>query len=51
MTIDYKKVIDNLYTALDVIAEFESGDSIELKRAIRAEIERLEKIDETLENL
>lgn len=47
---DYKEEADKLYTALDVIAKFESGDHIELKRSIRTEIDRLEKIDEDLSN-
>ncbi len=48
---DYKKIIDELYIALDVIAKFESGDSRDLKKAIRAEIDRLEKIEEELSNM
>jgi len=34
--------IDKLCDALDIIGEFESGDSVLLKQAIRNEIARLE---------
>jgi hypothetical protein len=40
------KYIEELYTALDIIAHFESGDSRELKQAIRKEIDRIEVLIE-----
>ena len=36
--------IERYYDALDVIAKFESGDSIYLKRNIRNEIAKLDEI-------
>ena len=46
--INYQEEIDKLCDALDVIAKFEDGDSLYLKRNIREEIKRLEEIDEKL---
>lgn len=48
---NYNQQLDNLYNALDVIAKYEDGDSVYLKRNIRAEIERVELIIEQLEAL
>jgi hypothetical protein len=39
--------LDQLNTALDVIGKYESGDSRDLKRAIRARIDELEALGES----
>jgi len=35
--------INSLYDSLDIIVQFEDGDNVKLKQAIRKEIERLEQ--------
>ena len=47
-SIDYESRIHKLCDAIDIIAEFEEGDQRTLKRAIRKEIERVEKIQDEL---
>lgn len=42
---NYEKEIERLCSALDVIGQLESYDSRDIKRNIRAEIDRLEKIE------
>jgi hypothetical protein len=39
---------NNLYTALDIIAEFEEGDHIRLKQAIRKELETVNAVADIL---
>jgi hypothetical protein len=38
--------INDLYSALDLITMFENGESIELKRNNRKEIEEMERLNE-----